>query len=142
MTMQGKLLLILLPVLLIACAGIPVDQEQSVIYGIETAAVVVGYYAAQQPDIDLALRTIYELATQGKLSADGVNQILLRLDTQNPMELLMIRRVLRLAELIGATVVDGQIVDVAGIPPKFLSAVARGYVEGYDTYTLTRVKKA
>ena len=137
--MKAKLFVILIIMMLMAgCAGMEIPESQSVIYGIETAAVVVGYYAAQQPDVDMALRNIYDLSTKGKLTPEGVNAILLRLDRTNPLELLLIRRVLRLAELIGATVIEGQLVDVAGIPPEFVNAVARGYVEGYDTFILTK----
>ena len=136
-----KLLPVVLVALLIGCAGMQITDDQTTIYGIETAAVVVGYYAAQQPDIDFVLRNLYELSTTGSLTPSGVNEILERLDRNNPLEQMMIRRVLRLAELVGATVIDGQIVDVAGIPPRFVSAVARGYVEGYDTFVLSEVKR-
>jgi hypothetical protein len=117
------------------------NDNQAVIYGIETAAVAVGYYAAQSPDVDMALRNVYDLSTQGKLTPEGVNAILSRLDRSEPFEMLLIRRILRLAELVGAQVVEGNIVDVAGIPPEFVNAIARGYVEGYDTFMLMKVKR-
>jgi len=140
--MKTKLLPIVIILFLIftfAC------KEQSgndaIIYGIETAAVAVGYYAAQQPDMDMALRNIYILSTEGKMTPEGVNRILLRLDRSEPFEMLLIRRILRLAELVGAQVVEGKIVDVAGIPPEFINAISRGYVEGYDTFMLMKVKR-
>ena len=116
------------------------EEDQMGLYGIETAAVGVGYFAAQQPDVDLALRSIYDLATKGQLTAEGVNQILLRLDSTDPFELLMVRRVLRLAEIAGAEVVGGQITDIANIPSSVINAIARGYVEGYDTFMLSQAK--
>jgi hypothetical protein len=87
------------------------------------------------------LRNVYDLSTQGKLTPEGVNAILSRLDRSEPFEMLLIRRILRLAELVGAQVVEGNIVDVAGIPPEFVNAIARGYVEGYDTFMLMKVKR-
>jgi len=117
------------------------ENDQLGIYGIETAAVGVGYFAAQQPDVDLALRQIYDLATKGQLTPEGVNQILLRLDKDDPFELLMVRRVLRLAEIAGAEVINGNITDITGIPSSVINAIARGYVEGYDTYMLSKVRE-
>ena len=140
--MKAKLFLILIVfVFAISLTACEEAENTGVIYGIETAAVVLGYVAAQQPDIDMALRNLYDLATKGRLTAEGVNSILLRLDMKDPFELLIIRRVLRLAELIGANVVEGQITDIANIPPEFINAVSRGYVEGYDTFILSEVKQ-
>lgn len=142
--MKAKLFLILIPFLMFTLVAAKCDQagNQTVVYAIETAAVAVGYFAAQAPDVDMALRNIYDLAVQGRLTPEGVNKILARLNTADPFEMLLTRRILRLAELVGASVADGQIVDVAGIPPEFVSAISRGYVEGYDTFVLTQVKRS
>ncbi len=118
-----------------------VDNDQAVIFGIETGAVALGYYAAQEPDIDMVLRAIYEQATKGKLSADSINKILQSLDMKDPFERLMVGRILSLAELVGATVVEGTITDATKIPPAYINAIGRGYVQGYDTFVLSEVER-
>ena len=98
----------------------------------------IGYYAAQKPDIDTGLREIYSLATTGKLTPEGVNKILAALNSSDPLQMMMIKRALRLAEMAGATIELGQITNIEGLDPAYIEAIARGYIEGYDTYMLTK----
>jgi len=134
--MKTKFIAILIVVLLVGCSGLQIDKDLSVIYSIENAAVVLGYYAAQEDGVDLALRSIYDLSVHEKLQPENVNQILSHLDVSNPLQRIIIQRILRLAELVGASVIDGKIVDITGIPSEFVNAIARGHVEGYQTFML------
>ena len=128
-------------VLAAGCAGINLKEngEQGVftLFMVETATVPIGYYAAQSEEIDTAMRAIYDLAVEGKLTPAAVNKILQLLDTDDPIATLMIGRVLRLAELAGATVEGGSVISMTDIDPRVVKAAADGYVEGYDTYMLT-----
>ena len=125
---------------LTGCTGMGINFENSEMatFTVESIAVPIGYYAAQSPDIDTGLREIYSLAKTGKLTPEGLNKILDALNTKDPLQIMMLKRALRLAEMAGATVELGQITDLQGINPATLEAIARGYVEGYDVYMLTR----
>ena len=127
--------------LLAACAGHNINLEmpgnkELALYTVETIAIPIGYYAGQHTAVDLALRTIYDLAVNGTLTVVAVNRILETLGAQDPMAVLMVRRVVRLGELAGAAIEGGRIVDLAGLDPDYIDAAARGYVEGYDTYRI------
>lgn len=119
------------------------SQEEMVEYGVETAAIPIGYYAAKNDNIDLAFREIYALGVTGTLTPESINRILIALKaTKDPFALLMIKRVLRLAEKAGATLSpDGKtIVSLAGVKPGFVEAIRYGYLEGYTTYKITHTE--
>ena len=127
-------------VLIVGCAGLNLNLENNrdvVIYTVESLAVPIGYYAAQNEYIDTSLRQVYNLAVTGKLTPEAINNIVKGLDVDDPLQILMIKRGIRLLELVGAQV-DGQtIVSLAGLDPELVEAAARGYVDGYDTYKLS-----
>ena len=106
-------------------------------YAVETAAVLIGYYAAQAPTADKALRGLYDLAVEGKLSPAAVNTILTTLGASDPIAVILVRRSIRLAEMLGATIEGGSIVSLTGLDPKLVEAVKIGYLDGYETYMAT-----
>jgi hypothetical protein len=142
--MKRREFLIGAPLLLTACAGSRInlenlteeDNKVFILFTIETTAVPIGYYAASNRDVDLALRGIYELAVNGTLTPEAINRILEALDTQDPLQIILIKRTLRLAELAGAKVEGGKIIGFANLDPDVIKAVAVGYVEGYDTWMI------
>ena len=113
------------------------ESSELALFTVETIAVPLGYYAGQSEVADLSLRSIYDLATKGTLTTESVNHILKTLGASDPIAVLLVKRALRLAELAGASVEGGSIIDLAGLDPKVVEAIARGYVEGFDTYKLT-----
>jgi hypothetical protein len=106
-------------------------------YAVESAAVLIGYYAAQAPSADTALRGLYDLAMEGKLSPAAVNSILTALGAADPLAVIMVRRAIRMAELLGATVEGGTIIDLAGLDPALVEAARIGYEDGFATYKAT-----
>ena len=130
-------------VLLTACSGFSLKElgegaEGALqLYFVESAAVPIGYYCAQSESLDTAMREIYSLAVEGKLTPEGVNKILEVMGAEDPLAIIMVKRCIRLAELAGATVDGGVIIDLAGIAPEYIEAIATGYVDGYDSYMLT-----
>ena len=115
------------------------DTSILAIYAAETAAVPVGYFAAQLPVADKALRGAYDLAVKGELTPEAINIILTTLGTGDPIAVLLVRRAVRLAELAGASVGDGgTIIGLTGLDPRLVEAIGHGYVEGYDTFMLTQ----
>jgi len=138
----------LIPVILfialtIGCAGtqLKLDGEgfnrDVVIYTVETLAVPIGYFAAENDLLDTALREAYSLAMEGKLTPDGVNQILEAVGGNDPLKIVMVKRSLRLLELVGAQLDSGLVVSLAGLDKGLIEAAARGYVDGFDTYKIT-----
>lgn len=117
------------------------NEKQIAVAACEIIAETLGYYAAQSPDVDFVLRSIYDEAVNARLEPERVNQILQRLDRNSPIEQSLISGVLRLAEMLGAHVIGGTITEVAEIPPEFINAVARGYVAGYDRFISAKIKR-
>jgi len=107
-------------------------------YAVETAAVLIGYYAAQVPTADKALRGLYDLSVKGTLTPEAINTILTTLGAADPIAVLMVRRVVRLAEMLGASVEGGSIISLTGLDPKLVEACKTGYLDGYDTYMATK----
>lgn len=135
----------LFAVLLIGCAGWQLTTEENhdiVVYSVETLAVPIGYYAAQNEFLDTSLRQVYNLATEGKLTPEGVNKILAALDTSDALQILLIKRGIRLLELVGAQVAGDRVVSLSGLDPELISAAARGYLDGFDTYQLSHQKES
>ena len=134
---------LLVTFMITGCSGINLkglgggDTDIIGIYAVETAAVLIGYYAAQSPAADKALRGLYDLAVEGKLSPAAINTILTTLGASDPIAVLMVRRAVRLAEMMGATVEGGSIVSLAGRSPELVEAAKIGYLDGYDTYKAT-----
>jgi hypothetical protein len=131
--------------LVAGCAGSKLnlnvtDNPELMIFTVESFAVPIGYYAAANKNLDTAFRELYSLATKGTLTTEGVNKIITALGTNDPIAVLMIKRCLRLAEMVGATVEGGTLTSIEGLDPRLVQAVADGYVEGYDTYVLTQAK--
>ena len=84
-----------------SCAGLNLklpENKELAIFTVETIAIPVGYYAAGNDNMDTAFREMYSLATTGKLTAEGINKVIMALGTDDPIAVIMVRRALRLAE--------------------------------------------
>ena len=118
------------------CAGLQLGQGATsdlvVKLTVNTLGVGLGIGAARMaPEFDLVLRNVYSMAADGTLDPDSVNELIgsLALD---PVGLLLVNRLIKVAELMGAGIINGQIADLSPIDPELLAEVASGYVEGFD----------
>ena len=99
---------------------------------VNTLGVGLGIGAARMaPEFDLVLRNVYSMAADGTLDTETINKLIgsLRLD---PVGMLLVNRIVKVAELMGANVLGGNLTDISPIDPELLAEVASGYVEGYD----------
>ena len=137
--------LVIIGMLLLAggCSGLQLDSatvnKDVVAYTVESLAVPIGYYAASNEIIDTALREAYSLATEGKLTVDGVNKILDAVGTEDPLQIILVKRAIRLLEMVGAQIDPGTslVTSIDGLDIELIRAAAKGYVDGFDTYKIT-----
>ena len=136
--MKRRQFLLTAPALLIGCAGaqiIPDDLDPATKkFMINSAGFGVGIMVAKLPrEIDLALRNIYMLATQGKVDTESINKLIDSLiDADDLVMRAFANRIITAAELIGATIVNGRISSIESVDKELLEALAQGYVDGYD----------
>jgi len=132
--------------MLAGCAGLNLKSgtisPELVGFTVETLAVPIGYYSASNEVLDTSLRNVYDLAIKGQLTAEGVNKIMYLMDTNDPLQLMLIRRGLRLLELAGADIVGEQVLSLAQLDKSLIEAAARGYSDGYDTWMLSHQKES
>jgi hypothetical protein len=133
---------VLLAIVLVGCASWMVDPEtgESTIppevaeFGVNTAGFTAGILVAKLPPwVDTSLRNVYTLATSGKLDIESMNQLISTFESADDIVIkAMANRLLRLANMVGAIVVDGKIINIDELDPVLMKALADGYVEGYD----------
>lgn len=111
-------------------------------FTVESLAVLIGYYAAKNDLVDTALRNVYSLAKDGTLTPEGINIIFKSLDTKDPIQVLMVKRVIRLIGMVGGSVYGTQVLNISGLDPALVEAAASGYVEGYNSYQDTHGESA
>lgn len=133
---------ILLSILLFSCTSWMVDPEtggsklppEVTEFGVNTAGFTAGILVAKLPSwVDMSLRNVYTLATTGQLDIVSMNQLISTFGESDDLVIkAMANRLLRLANMVGAVVVDGKIISIDGLDPVLMKALADGYVEGYD----------
>jgi len=102
-------------------------------FTIETIAMQIGYEVAKlPPNVDLALRNVYTLATEGKLTVEGINEISAALKQYVKTNPILINRFVKLIELAGGQVYNGNVVSIVNIDPEILKIIADAYVEGFN----------
>ena len=140
--MKRLIPILLMVTMLIGCTSWMIDPEtgESTIppevaeFGVNTAGFTAGILVSKLPVwVDTSLRNVYTLATTGKLDIESMNQLIGSFqDADDVVIKAMGNRLIRLANLVGAIVVDGKIISIDDLDPVLMNALAEGYVEGYD----------
>ena len=110
-----------------------IDDDDMVAFAIKTTAKEIGCEAAGlPPDVDFALRNLYTLSVSGQLSPEALKRITKELKKKLKARPTLIDSMVELVELIGGTVIDGNITDLVDVPDSFLKAISTGYVRGFE----------
>jgi len=129
-------------VFLFGCAGMFTNSQTGEPYipepVSEFAANNVGFMAgisvAKLPVwVDISLRNIYTMATEGSLDVDSINKLLDTFYRSTDLTTQAVaNRMIAMAKMLGAVVKDSQIVAIPDLDLKLMTAMAKGYVEGYN----------
>ena len=117
------------------------ESKDTAVFTTETITMFIGFHVAKSENtaLDTGLRAVYDLAVKGELSPEAVNTIIAAMNLKDPFQMMMIQRILRLAEMFGAQVLKGEdgtgtVVSLVEIDPVLLEACARGYVDGFNLF--------
>jgi len=113
-----------------------IDEDQAIIISSRITAREIGCETAfsENPEIDRALRNIYDLAASGELSQDAMDQLNDAISAHIGNRPTLVPNIIDLMELVGVHFNDqGQAIGLEDVSPKLFDAVAKGYVSGFDT---------
>ena len=119
---------------LVGCQHVQIGDSDDVVVRltVNTLGVGIGVMAARMPDeFNVVLRNVYSMARDGKLDPESLNKLIGTLSL-DPVGKLMIGRVVKLADLMGASVIGEQVHSIAGLDPALLNELGSGYLEGYN----------
>jgi len=120
--------------LLIGCAGWDIPDGAVIEIMISGVASEVGCEVSKlDPEVDFILRNLYDLARTGQLSPELLGRLTSELRGKLSMRPTLVNTLLELVVLLGGEVnPGGDIVSMTGIDERFLNALSRGYVNGFE----------
>lgn len=111
---------------------------------VNTAGVAVGFaVAGMAPEVDTTLRSLYNVAKEGKFDLTPLNELINEmLKNEDLVTRLVANRLLKIAELFGGMIIDENIADLGELDPELMQALADGYVEGFEMLNLEMARRA
>ena len=126
-----KKLIILFSILLIGCAGLQIQDNQTAEYAIETMAILAGYDIASRFEWTSDTQKYYSAIMEGNVSLDGAQAAEAYLRTvTHPV---LANRIIRLAEMCGFTLgLNSQVIGIENVNIPLLQTVAVGFKQGLE----------
>ncbi len=115
----------------VSLQGCRASDRKVALFAVETAGMTAGNLIAKNnPEIIPAVKEYYQAYLDGRLTVKALNDGIERLSEDREVDPLIIDRLLALAEMVGAEVVDYEILGISNLDPEFLNAAVTGFAKG------------
>ncbi len=118
--------------------GCQLEESDVALFMVKTTAKEIGCEVSKMPPVvDEALRDIYILASEGRLTENAVNRMTKVLNEHMGARKTTMDSFVELIILIGGSAEPGddgnlKVLSMTGIEAKYMQAISGGYVRGFD----------